>query len=561
MASKQEHQEQGLDGVQLDSDQFCCSVCLDLFKEPVTIYCGHSYCRRCIESYWNKEEKKSEYSCPQCREIFSPRPVLKKNNILEEVVEKLKRRSPQPPPAPLTCDSPSDMICDFCGPTRNKATKSCLTCLASYCDAHIQPHYSVPVLQKHELVSATIPLPEKLCKQHNKLMELYCCVDKQLICTMCTVDEHKSHQFEAVSELKDKTKKNLVLVQRRIQEKVQQREKDLKELLQAEEDLKSCTQTSLHDCGKIFAELVSSLQIGCSEVEQLIKAQEEAAIAQAEEMQLQLEEELEKLRRRDADLQQLLSSEELVYLMQSLSTLDDSEDFTPSVGLLRSFSGVTICVSHLRGKIETMLKETLPKISAIVSYVDFSLPPPPKTREQFLQYCRPLTLDETTNYPHLHLIDNNHRVRPSPSQYAAHPSRFLKFPQVLCREGLTERCYWEVEWHARTLSAAVAYKDTNRTSDESQFGKNDKSWSLECTETGCLFRHNNVDVMVPDACSKKIGVFLDYKAGILSFYHISDPMVLIFEVRTAFTQPLYPGLGLNYEWYDIGVFAQLVKLW
>lgn len=78
--------------------------------------------------------------------------------------------------------------------------------------------------------------------------------------------------------------------------------------------------------------------------------------------------------------------------------------------------------------------------------------------------------------------------------YAAHPDRFTTFPQVLCREGLSERCYWEVEWHARTLSAAVAYKDISRTSDDSHFGNNKKSWSLECAANGFLFRHNNVEV-------------------------------------------------------------------
>lgn len=179
----------------------------------------------------------------------------------------------------------------------------------------------------------------------------------------------------------------------------------------------------------------------------------------------------------------------------------------------------------------------------------------------FLADVHPLKLDEMTNYPYLYLISENRRMRPSPSRAAAHPYRFTRFPQVLCREGLSERCYWEVEGHARTLSAAVAYKDIGRTSDESRFGKNDKSWSLECAADGYLFCHNNVEIKVPGSGLHRIGVFLDYKAGTLSFYRASDPMVLIHKVQTAFTQPLYPGVGINYEWYDVGVFAQLVKMW
>lgn len=175
--------------------------------------------------------------------------------------------------------------------------------------------------------------------------------------------------------------------------------------------------------------------------------------------------------------------------------------------------------------------------------------------------CCPLSLDVTSNYAYLHLMGEKRMMKPTPSPYSAQPERFTDFRQVLCKEGLTRRCYWEVEWYARSLSAAVAYKDISRTTDDSRFGNNDKSWSLECTADGYLFRHNNVETTVPGPASYKIGVFLDYQTGTLSFYQVSEQMHLLHTVHTTFTQPLHPGLGLNYEWYDVGVFAQLVKLW
>uniref|UniRef100_A0A3B4WT67 RING-type domain-containing protein n=1 Tax=Seriola lalandi dorsalis TaxID=1841481 RepID=A0A3B4WT67_SERLL len=73
-------------GVELDNSQFCCAVCLELLKEPVTIHCGHSYCRSCIEGCWDQEKKKGKYSCPQCRETFNSRPALRRNNMLAEVM-------------------------------------------------------------------------------------------------------------------------------------------------------------------------------------------------------------------------------------------------------------------------------------------------------------------------------------------------------------------------------------------------------------------------------------------------------------------------------------------
>ncbi|XP_051258405.1 tripartite motif-containing protein 16 isoform X2 [Dicentrarchus labrax] len=564
MAGTQQHQQ--------EEQQFCCSVCLDLPKEPVTINCGHSYCRSCIEGCWDQEEGKGEYSCPQCRETFSPRPVLRRNNMLAELVEKLKKTS-APPAAAVACASladvacagPADIACDFCcGAGQNRATMSCLTCLASYCPAHLEPHYSVPVLKKHQLVSATTPLQQKMCTKHNKMFEVYCQTDQQLVCSLCTVEEHKGHKTIPVSVQKAKTEKRLVSSQKQVQQRVQQREKELKELSQTEENLKSCAQTVLMDCDKIFSELIFSMQRRRIEVKQLISDQEKTAVAQAGQLQLQLQEEITKLRRRHTELEQLSNADDYIHMIQifeSLSTSCDSADFSPGAAPPRSFSGVTDCVSELRDKLEIVLRDAWPRISATVSYVDFSLLPTPKTRQEFLSYCCPLTLDVTSNYPYLYLICNNLRVRPSPSPYAAHSDRFTQFPQVLCREGLSERHYWELEWYARTLSAAVAYRDIDRTADESKFGNNDKSWSLECTADGYSFRHNNVETTVSGPRSSKIGVYLDYKAGILCFYHVSEPMVLLHKVQTTFTQPLYPGLGLNYEWYDVGVFAQLVKLW
>ncbi|XP_068443784.1 E3 ubiquitin-protein ligase TRIM47-like [Clinocottus analis] len=553
-------------GVDLDRDQFCCSVCLDLLKEPVAVPCGHSYCRRCIEDCWDheeEEEKKGQSSCPQCRESFSPRPLLKRNTMLAQVVEKLKKSgTQQPSPPPPARAGPEDVVCDFCcGTGPAKATMSCLTCLASFCPAHLEPHRTVPVLKKHQLVSVTIPLQEKMCEKHNKLMEVYCRTDRKCICHLCVIDEHKGHETISVSRQKAATEKHLVSSQKEVQARVEQRQRELRALLQAEENVKGCAQTAMKDCDDIFAGIISAAQRRGVEVKQLIGSQEKTAVAQAKQLRLHLEEEISKLKRRDAELEQLLHVDDHIHMIQSVSTSCDSPDVSFDIAPLRSFRDVTECVSELRCKMETAVKDTWPRITATVSYVDFSLPPAPKTREDFLRYCRPLTLDRNSNYEYLHLIDDDLRVRPSPTAYSAHPDRFTKWPQVLCREALSGRCYWEVEGHARTLSAAVAYRDIHRASDESQFGRDHKSWSFECTENGFLFRHNNVASRVSGPCSKRIGVFLDYKAGTLAFYHVYDPMVLLHRVQTTFTQPLYAGLGLQYEWYDIGVFAQLIKLW
>uniref|UniRef100_A0AAZ3NSJ4 Fish virus induced TRIM protein n=1 Tax=Oncorhynchus tshawytscha TaxID=74940 RepID=A0AAZ3NSJ4_ONCTS len=237
-------------GVLLDQDQFCCSVCLDLLKEPVVIPCGHSYCRSCIEGCWDQDDLKGVYSCPQCRETFTPRPNLRKNNMLAELVEKLRKTGLQAAPPPALCYAgPGDVACDFCTGTRKqKALMSCLACLASYCETHLQPHYEFPAFKKHKLVKATAQLQEKICSHHDKLLEVYCRTDQQCICYLCTMDEHKGHDTVSAAAERTEKQRQLGMSQQKVQQRFQEREKELKELQQAVESLKVTLLTNRFLC-------------------------------------------------------------------------------------------------------------------------------------------------------------------------------------------------------------------------------------------------------------------------------------------------------------------------
>uniref|UniRef100_A0A672F6U3 E3 ubiquitin/ISG15 ligase TRIM25-like n=1 Tax=Salarias fasciatus TaxID=181472 RepID=A0A672F6U3_SALFA len=180
---------------QLDQDILSCSICLDLLKDPVTILCGHSYCMKCIQDAWVEDGKKS-FSCPQCRQTFTPRPVLVKNTILAALVEELKKTGLQEDP----CYAGSqDVACDFCSGRKMKALKSCLTCLVSFCDLHVRPHYQVAQLQKHKLVDPSEKLQESVCSHHDEPMKMFCRTDGQCICYLCSVDEHKGHDTVSVA--------------------------------------------------------------------------------------------------------------------------------------------------------------------------------------------------------------------------------------------------------------------------------------------------------------------------------------------------------------------------
>uniref|UniRef100_A0A673XJQ9 Tripartite motif-containing protein 16-like n=1 Tax=Salmo trutta TaxID=8032 RepID=A0A673XJQ9_SALTR len=551
-------------GVLLDQDQFCCSVCLDLLKEPVTTACGHSYCRSCIEGCWDQGVLKGVYSCPQCRETFTPRPNLRKNNMLAELVEELKKTGLHAaPPLALCYAGPGDVVCDYCTGTRKqKALMSCLACLASYCETHLQSHYESPALKKHKLVKATAQLQEKICSDHDKLLEVYCRTDQQCICLMCTMDEHKGH--DTVSALAERTEKQrqLGMSQQKVQQRFQEREKELKELQQAVESLKRSAQAAVEDSDQIFTELIRSIERRSSEVKELIRAQEKAQVSQAEGLLEQLKLEIAELRKRSTELEQLSHTEDHIHFLQSYQSLSSISVYSdlPSIVVrpLQYFGDVSKTVSELREKLEDFLKGEWTKISTTVNIVDVVLPPEPKTREQLLQYSCQLTLDPNTAHTHLFLSEENRNVTYTDQvqPYNDHPDRFTNMLQVLCREGLSGRCYWEVEWSGEWVYTAVSFKDISRTERGNRFGDNNKSWSLQCYRGDYCFRHNNVKTKVSGPQSSRVGVYLDHKAGTLSFYRVSDTMTLLHRVQTTFTQPLYPGFRL----YSYNDTAELVKL-
>ncbi|KAL0165732.1 hypothetical protein M9458_037576, partial [Cirrhinus mrigala] len=186
-------------------DQFSCPVCLDLLKDPVTIPCGHSYCMSCITDCWDQEDEKRVYSCPQCRQTFSPRPALNKSTMLAEVVEQLKKTKLQTAVPASFHAEPGDVECDVCAERKHKAVKSCLMCLNSYCQNHLEQHESFFKGKRHDLMDATGRLQEMICRKHEKLLEIFCRTDKSCICMLCMVDEHKNH--DTISTAAERTEK------------------------------------------------------------------------------------------------------------------------------------------------------------------------------------------------------------------------------------------------------------------------------------------------------------------------------------------------------------------
>ncbi|XP_029911582.1 tripartite motif-containing protein 16-like [Myripristis murdjan] len=551
-------------GIQPDSAKFCCSICLDLLKDPVTIPCGHSYCMSCIKDCWDGEEHKEIYSCPQCRQTFTPRPVLVKNTMLADIVEEMKKMGLQAAPPYLCYAGPGDVACDVCSGRKLKALKSCLVCLASYCEHHLQPHYDSAPFKKHKLVEATVKLQENICSRHDEVMKIFCRTDQQCICYLCSMEEHEGHRKVSAAAERTERQEELGLSRQKIQQRIQDTEKDVKVLQQEVEAISRSADKAVEDSEEIFTELIRLLEKRRSDVKQQIRSQQEEEVSRAEEVQEKLKQEIAELRRKDAELEQLSHTQDHIHFLQnypSLSCLSESTH-SPSIKIhpLSYFEDVTAAVSELRDKLQELLSEEWSKISLTVTGVDVLLPQSKtKTRAEFLQYSCHITLDPNTANTQLSLSEGNRKVTfmAEKQSYPSHPDRFIGWGQVLSRESLTGRCYWEVKWKG-FIYIAVSYQDISRTrsGNECGFGYNDKSWSLYYYNMNYYFRHNKIKTEIPLPVSSTVGVYLNHRAGILSFYSVSETMTLLHRVQTTFTQPLHAGLLL----YGDGATAEFCEL-
>ncbi|XP_032360429.1 tripartite motif-containing protein 16 [Etheostoma spectabile] len=537
-------------GVQLDRETFSCSFCLDLLKLPVTTPCGHSYCMNCIKGFWDQEDEKKIYSCPQCKQTFTPRPVLLKNTMLAVVVEELKKTGL---PDEDCFAGPEDVACDFCTGRKLKALKSCKDCLVSYCEKHLQPHLDAAQLKKHKLVDPAkkIQVGTNVCSRHNEGMQMFCRTDQKFICYLCPLDEHKGH--DTVSAAAERAKKQGELDGRRqnIQQRIQDREKELKLLPQEAEAIDRSADEAVEDSKKIFNELSRLLEKKSSDVEQTIRSQQKTEASRVRELQEKLEQEIAELKRNDAELVKLSHTEDHNQFLQEFPTLSPisapTNTTSTKMHALWFFKDVTAAVSEVGAKLQEVLAETWTNVN---------------TRAVFLKYSSAITLDLKTVNNMLVVSEGNRKVRFTTGQlYGGHSARFAT-PQVLSTESLTGRCYWEVELRGKEVCVAVAYSSISRkgSSTECTFGAENDSWALSLyggySDDWAYFRYNNVQTPVSGPRSSRIGVYLDHSAGTLLFYSVSDTMTLLHRVQTTFTQPLHVGFRLSH-YEDTAEFIEL----
>ncbi|CAL8377131.1 unnamed protein product [Boreogadus saida] len=472
-------------------ENFSCSICLDVFSSPVSTPCGHNFCRTCITKFW---DEKVEYKCPICNKIFATRPDLQVNTLLSELAAQLRttvRVKEQP------CVEPGEVPCDVCTGTQLKAMKSCLVCFVSYCQTHLEPHQRFAVLKKHRLVEPMDRLEDRMCKEHDRLLELFCKTEQVCVCKSCTEGDHKSHHVVPLKEEYEVKMAQLGKMEAEVQQMIQETQNNIQEI----EDTVKCTKADadreITDGVQVLTALMRCIEKWQDDLNQMVKERLKSTERQAEDLIKELEQEIEDLTNRSSEVKQLAQTKDHLHFLQAFRSLKDPPP-------TRAWTTVEVrppsCVGTLRRSLD-QLEETLNmEMKKIRDAAEL---------KRVQQYEVDVTLDPDTAHPRLILSEDGKQVHDGgvAKKLPDIPKRFTQFIHVLARQSFSSgRFYFEVQVKGKTRwYLGVARESINRKAE-----------------------------------LQKVGVFVDYDEGLVSFYDVEARVHLYSATGCTFSEPLYP---------------------
>ncbi|XP_014046322.1 E3 ubiquitin-protein ligase TRIM39 [Salmo salar] len=519
-------------------EQLQCSICLDVFAEPVTTPCGHNFCKACIRGYWDSTDV---CKCPTCKNTFKrPDPFF--NTFISVKAAQFKNLAPVhvTPITPgqaqtTTLDKSGEVPCDICTETKHMALKSCLVCLTSYCATHLEHHRIVASLKKHKLIDPVENLEDRVCKKHERPLELFCKRDQACVCQFCTETDHKTHKTVPIEEEYGERKAQMGKSKGTFQKMIQERLLKVKEIEQAVELSKRDAEREIADSLQVFTALVRSIERNQAELIEVVEEKQKAAERQAEGLIEELEQEITELKRRSTELEQLSDIKDHLHLLQSSTSLYTTLPPTKNWSEISVHSD--LCVGTVRRAV-SQLEETLNKEMEMF----------PQIKLKRMQQCAvDVTLDPDTAFPYLILSDDRKEVRYGAikQELPDNPERFDCHPRVLGMEGFSSgKFYYEVQVKEKTWWAlGVARESINRKGMNvlsPEFG----AWTIELrnrNEYGA--RTEFVVPLTMREKPQKVGVFVDYKKGQVSFYDVEARSHIYSFTGCTFTERLYPLLS------------------
>ncbi|XP_036452740.1 E3 ubiquitin-protein ligase TRIM39-like [Colossoma macropomum] len=514
----------------LSEDQLQCSICLDVFTDPVSTPCGHNFCMVCLKECWDSS---SRCKCPVCMEEFSKRPELRVNTFISGLAAQFKKsvqvkssRAPEKRPS-----KPTKVLCNYCTDEQLEAVKSCLDCGVSYCETHLMPHKTIAKLKKHKLMDPVENLEDYICQKHERPLELFCRNDQTCVCRFCTEGDHKTHSTVPIEEESRRKRTQLQRTQAAVHQMIQNRRRKIEEIKRSVELHKKSTEKEKADSVEVFRALLRCIERSQAELLEVMEEKQKAAERQAEEFIKELEQEITELKRRDTELEQLSHTEDHLHLLQVYPSLCSPPH-------TKNWTDVRIN-THLR--VET-LRRALSQLQEELSKEMEKIPEIKIKRIQ--QHAVDVTLDPDTAHPKLLLSDDGKQVTCGDKRQnlPENPERFDYCVCVLGKEGFSSgRFYYEVQVSKKTdWDLGVTTESTNRKGQITASPKNGywTIWLRNKAEYKAL-DSPHVPLSLKQAL-QKVGVFVDYEEGLVSFYDVEASSHIYSFTGQSFTEKLYP---------------------
>ncbi|XP_041820693.1 zinc finger protein RFP-like [Chelmon rostratus] len=522
--------------------QFRCCICLDTYTEPVSIPCGHNFCLDCIEGFWDTKDKSE---CPLCKETFGTRPELRINRGFADIVEFFKRSQSASPnqeedvDVESNTDTPNqpleaeEVLCDVCHGNKSTSVKSCLMCQASYCELHLAPHVRDPALQRHRLTDpATFP-NSHLCRNHNKPLTMFCKKDQMPVCVRCTERDHKHHETVCTEKESKRVKGRLRETKANIQEMIHARLRKM-ELIKKSVDLsKKITEREIQSSAQVCTMLITAIERQQARLVEELGGRQDEAERTAEELLAELQQEINDLQTRSSELQRLELPQSPLHLLQSFLSLS-------KLPPCKEWSEVAVHSDNCMGTVRRAVSKLVDVCQDLADQLSA------EEADKMNQYAVDVTLDPETASGWLVLSPDRKKVSLSSQKRKAplpdNPQRFDFCVCVLGQQSFTSgRRYWVVQVGEKTdWDLGVARKSINRKGAIT-VRPDSGYWAICRRKGGSLSACASPSVTLHlQEIPQKVGVFVDYEEGLVSFYNVDAKTHIYTYSGCAFAEPLHP---------------------
>ncbi|KAM8747118.1 E3 ubiquitin-protein ligase TRIM39-like isoform 1-T2 [Acanthopagrus schlegelii] len=517
-------------GNMLPEKQFQCSICQQVFTDPVTTPCGHNFCQACIQNVWDSSDI---CQCPTCDKTFDPQPEISINTAFKELADTFKKIIICSSASPLSTAKPGEVVCDVCAATSLQvpALKSCLVCLTSYCEAHLEPHWRVATLKLHKLIEPAKNLQDRMCKKHERLLEMFCRDEQKCVCQFCTETEHKDHQAVTIEDESGKRKVQMKKTEEDFQQMIQ-------ECLRKVEEIKNCLKLSgisaekeVKECDRLCASLIRSVEERRTEVNTEIREKQRAAERRSGELVNELQQEITELQRRSAELEELRNTEDHLNLLQRFPSLTSPP---PTREWKEIGVHPELCVGTVR--------RALSKVNDTLSNELDSLKKEEMKKMQ--KYAVDVVLDADTAHPNIVLSADGKQAGRGELLHIV-PDNPQRFDPVICVVGkrgfLSGRFYFQVAVGAKTFwDLGVVKESVNRKGMITSKPENGY-WTVRL-RSGDEYRaldSPSVRLSLKEK-PKTIGIFVDYEDGTVSFFNVETRSHIYTFTGCLFSERIFP---------------------